>query len=110
MGKIRFPNLSNVGSWEDLRRFVSIAMDDIADNLNGNVTFSGNIKNKIVEVVIGASNTEFRVNHKLGYIASNYVLVSTTTAMSLYSSTTAFDENNIYLKSSAAGTAKIMVF
>lgn len=103
-------DVSNTDTWEELRRYVSITLDDIVAAINGRLTFGDNVSTQVLSVTFSAANTSVTVPHTLKRVPSGYVLCGASAAMSIYNGSSANDKNNIYVKSSATGTASILVF
>jgi hypothetical protein len=57
----------------------------------------------------GAANTEDAILHKLGHVPNGYIVVRQDKASIVYDSGTAWTTTTIYLKSSAASTAWILI-
>lgn len=103
-------SLSNLESVEELRRFVGAFSDNVASALNSRLTFSDNFLASIITFVFTGANTTLGMPHKIGVIPSGYILVGTTVAMSLYDGEQANSTDTLFLRSTAAGTAKVLVF
>lgn len=94
----------------DLRRFLTAFNSQVVQVMNGNIEFNENTKSQKVSVVFSSANTEVAVGHGLGRNPNGYILVGATAAMSLYDGSSANNDKTLYLKSSASGTAQVMVF
>lgn len=103
-------DISNVKSQEDLTRFAAQALKDIADILNGKVGIEDNTDSIRLTVNFTAANVAQTIQHNLGHMPSGYVLIGSTVAMSVYDGGTAFTDKFIYLKASAIGTARILLY
>ena len=103
------PNISNLKSAEEIGRYTSIALNDFNTQINGNLQFDQNIKSSSVDVEFGQANTDVRIAHGLGRQPSGYLVAKLTAAAIIYDGTQAADDSFIFLRSSAACTAKIIV-
>lgn len=103
-------DIASVGEISQVARFTTLFIENATNVINGNIEFGDNIKSQKVSVVFSTANVEVQVSHGLGRVAQGYFLVGSTVAMSLYDGTTSNTAVNLYLKSSVAGTAQVMVF
>lgn len=111
MGRLKtYQDLSNVEGLEELQKFISQMTKDIVDTINGKINVADNLECRVVSVTFSQANVDKMVNHKLGRIPSGFIQVSPSVALTVYTGSGASDENNIFVKSSAAGSASIMVF
>ncbi len=95
---------------ETLQRYLSIALTDIVNTINGNLEFDLNLRSKtLVGVVFDTADTETAVAHGMGRTPHGYFVVASDAATSLYNSTDS-DSTNLYLKSSAIATVTIIAF
>lgn len=94
---------------KDVQKFVGLMMENIVQVLNGNLEFISNIKSSIISATFNATNTETQFSHTLGKVPIGYIVLSSTAAMSVYSGTTPFTNGLIFLKSSATGTASLLL-
>ena len=63
------------------------------------------------DVTTPGADVEFSVEHGLGFIPLGYLVISQDKAAATYNGTTAWDTQNIYLKTSTSTVAlRIMVF
>lgn len=68
-------------------------------------------KTAFVDVTSGGADDEFSIEHGLGTIPIGYLVISQDRAASIYASTTPWDTEQIYLKSTAAGAVlKVLIF
>lgn len=103
-------DVSNADTWEDLRRYVSIVLDDILAAINGRITLTENCSTQVVSATFSTANATVTIPHNLKRVPSGYILCGASVAMSLYNSATSNTVSNIYVKSNAVGTASILVF
>lgn len=85
MGKVvAKPNVSNTKNWEELQRYSSIVIQDIVNQVNGNLTFSDNMNVTIVEHDFTAVNVPFAVEHGLGRVPKGYIVIGITANTAVY--------------------------
>lgn len=108
--KIANFDVSNVGSIEDVKRFISQTMAQVITIINGRITLADNFDGKIVSASFTAVNTDTAVTHGLGRTAIGYILVTASAAMSIYTGSQAGDGTTIFLRSNNPGSATILVF
>lgn len=103
-------DISNVQDFEQLRRFSARLFKQISEILNGEVNFTDNFRASIAEVEFTAANTEQRITHGLGKAPIGYIAIGKSANMNLYDGETDTTQTEIYIQSSATGTAKILIF
>lgn len=104
-----FDDISNVEGEEEIKRYVTQFNQAVKDAINGNIDFVDNCRTNIVSITFSASNTDTTVGHGLGRVPQGYILVGSSSAMSVYngSGNTA---SQVTLRSSATGTASVLLF
>lgn len=111
MGRVqsstRVAGLNNIN---DLSKFVEICLDDIVNQLNGNVEFLKNMKLKTLSVAFTSANSDTTAIHGLGFVPNGYITYGLTASMTVYDGSAAWTSSTITLRSSAVGTARLMVF
>jgi len=114
MRLIGYPNVSNVQSWEDLRRYCANFFEKLPGILNGGIQFGDNIKSQgPIEFKIIAASQVVKISHTLGYVPAGYLLVYQNASASIYaadSSTYPWTNTDIYLTASAAVTGRVILF
>lgn len=94
----------------DLRKHVSETMAEITQVINGKLSFSDNFDGRIVSTSFAGVNTDTQLVHGLNRLPIGYVVTKASAPLNVYDGTRASDNNNIYLRSNAVGTANILVF
>lgn len=112
MSKPNVPlTISNLKTLDDVIRYNSIVFDAFLNTFTGNISFTDNIFVSRVDLSFTGANTETIVNHTLKVIPTGYIKVRSSAAMEIYdSSVNLWNKGYIYVKSSAIGTATILVF
>lgn len=110
MSRIDAIDMSNIADLEDFIKWSSIQNKLIVTIINGQLTFGDNIAAKIVSFTFPTANADAVINHTLSTVPRGYILIGSDVAMSLYDGTQPSNDNQITLKSSAAGTARILFF
>lgn len=95
---------------KNFQRYSSKQMQDVVRILNKGILFADNFDGSIVTANFTAANTNLSLTHNLNRIPTGYVALSLSAAMIIYSGTTESSETQITLKSSAVGTAVILIF
>lgn len=101
---------SNVTTWEELRRWISSTVDDIVSTINGRLNLVENCQTRLVDVTFPSAGEEVKVPHSLKYIPNGYMLARSSAPLSLYDGKLAATANDIYLRASAPGTARVLIF
>lgn len=94
---------------DQVPRYLSMFAEQVTQALNGNLDAT-NFNAKLVSVPFGAANTDTAVIHGLSRVPTAYVINGTTAAMSIYDGLTPSTSSVIYLRSSAPGTARILIY
>jgi hypothetical protein len=102
-------DVSNV-EMGDLSRFVTQFQNNVLDVVNGNLTFGENIKSQLAPVSFGAANTEVQIGHTLKKVPSGYIVAAASVAMQVFNGTSANTSEFLYIQSTAAGSAQILIF
>jgi len=102
--------VDNCDDWEELKRFTALTLKDIVNLINGNINLTENCQARLVEVVCGVPNIDVRVNHNLGVVPSGYLVSGRTANMVIYDGQGKASATDIFIRASAAGTVKILVF
>lgn len=102
--------VSNVSTWEELRRFVSQMTSDLVDIINGHISFTDNCDISLITVSFPGSGTTVKTAHGLKRMPTGYIVAGLSASLVVFDGNKANTTDDIYLQSSAAGTAQIMVF
>lgn len=95
---------------ENFQRYSSKQMQDVVNILNKGIIFSDNFDGTITNVAFNSANTNTVITHNLERIPSGYLALELSAAMIIYTGSDVSNESQITLKSSAVGTAKILIF
>ncbi len=95
---------------KDLDDFVSVFAQDVVHIVNGSLDFDTNFNAKEVTVNFTSANADTSVGHGLGRVPTRYIMTSASAAMSIYAATIASTSNTISLRSSAIGTATVLIY
>ena len=101
---------SNLQSWEELRRFISIQVDDIIGVVNGNLSFTDNFRAKFLTVNFPGAGVNVEVQHGLGFIPNGYLALGADAPASVYDGSGASNGSVIFLKASGAANVRLMIF
>ncbi len=103
--------VSNTEGLEDLKRYVSIQIDDILSEINGRLTFADNLRTRVLNIAFKSADA-LEVPHSLGAVPNGYILIGSDLPVQL-SDGGASTTTSIILK--ATGTtypinARVMIF
>lgn len=90
--------------------YTSQLFSAILQVLNGEITFNDNCKTTFLTVVFNSANVQQSLVHGLNKIPMGYILVGSKVATQLYDGTTPSSAQAIYLKSTVATTARVLIF
>ena len=109
--RIKVPqDVSQVESWEELRRYVAQVLPLLTQVINGQVDLVDNASTSLVTATFPSANQELAVGHRLKRIPQGYLIVGTNSSFSVFDGVTDNSSETIYLRASAAGTARVLVF
>lgn len=103
-------DISNVKSWEELRRYASQILGSLVDVVNGNLDLVDNCSTSLVTVTFPSANTTVNANHTLGRIPQGYIVVGRSTAIHVFDGSGDSTSSYITLQASAAGSATLLIF
>lgn len=95
---------------EDLKRYLNKFGEDVVAQVNGGLTFAENLDATTVSVTFSSANTDTALAHGLNRIPTGYILVGSTAAMGLYDGVNASTASLLYLRASATGTARVLIY
>lgn len=102
---------TDIASQDDLEgvaRFSAIALDQLKTAVNGQID-TQNLRCFITTVSFVAANTAYNIQHKLGVIPKGYWKIAGPDIRIFDVPSLPATINNIYIQSTAVGTATIMV-
>jgi hypothetical protein len=108
--KVDNQEVKTVTTLEDLKVNVSKTMTELIQLVNGKISFSDNFDGRIASAAFTSMGVDTQVVHGLNRIPVGYIVCKANAPLSVYDGSRASDNNNIYLRSSAVGTANILVF
>lgn len=109
MGKVNVQlSVGNVPTWEELKRFTSVALSAIGQQINGNLTFSDNLNVRFIDVTFPSANIVTAIPHNLGRVPIMWLSGNVDASAIVFEGQSA-DNTNVYLEASAACSARILV-
>lgn len=105
-------NFQNVSEAQpkELPRFIDIFAQDVVNVVNGNLEFGTNVKTSLISAAFTSANTDATFNHSLGKVPTGYLVAGLSASMVVYAGSNASTNKTITLKSSAIGTASLLLF
>jgi hypothetical protein len=100
-------DVGNVVDLENMKRFVAAFLDQTKTSINGGIS-TDNLRCAVIDSVFTASGIEVALKHNLGVVPQGYFKLKGPN-VTIYDGDTAATEQNIYVKSTGAGTVKILV-
>jgi len=94
----------------DLYRYIQLFFADVKGVVNGRLEIDKNLDVKIVDALFVNANVNTNIVHTLGRAPIGYIVVGKSVNMSVYDGEGERNSNTISLKSSVAGTAKVLFF
>lgn len=101
-----FPFIERSNDVKNLGRQAAQALTNVFNILNGNISFSDNIKCQVITgQVLSTSST--KISHKLGVIPAGFLVINSTTGTGVFaSSSLTWTKTEIYL-TAVAGTPTV---
>ncbi len=104
-------DFSKIKTAEEFQRFVSIYLAELSSVINGKLEFQDNIKCQIVGVSFEAGATDLAVPHSLGRVPTGYMVTRLFSGgVMIYDGNEAWTDTTIYLRSSGATGAEVLIF
>ena len=94
----------------DQAQAITLFLKDVYNILNRGILLKDNVKGALLGVTFSTANADIEIRHGLDFVPSNYIVVGTSAAMSIYDGVTSGDRSFFYLRSSAVGTARVFIF
>lgn len=111
MPKISVPtDLSNIIDINQFTRYCSVVINEMADLINGGMLPQDNFNTKLLNCNFPAPNVDTAFDHGLNRTPSNYITFGLDAALIVYDGATANTDKTIYLRASAAGNARMLIF
>lgn len=112
MGKIiASPEIDNVPGAEAKIRYIQLFLNNVLEQINGNLEITENLKIKLQIVKFTSANVNKAIPHGLGVVPQGYIVCGKSAAsVEVYDGTVVSTKNLIYLRSAAVGTANILFF
>ncbi len=95
---------------EEMQKFVAILAEQLVTALNGQLDFSTNFNCKLHSISFSAADTDTALAHGLGREPTGYLVYGLSASMVVYSGSAPSTTNLLYLRSSAIGSASMIVF
>lgn len=95
---------------DEVVRYLSIWAEQVSRVINGDIGIADNLKVAIKEVTFTAANTDTAIQTGLNYIANYYIQLNSTVDALVYNGSRDNQVGVLYLKTTQAGTATILIF
>lgn len=105
------PGVSNVTSWEELRRYTSKLFELILPVINGGIDFQ-NFTCSVASINFTAANQTLAVPHDLPFVPTGYLVTYQNSPAVIYGADAAvyfWTTSNIYLTASAPVIANLII-
>lgn len=103
-------DIDRIESIADVKRYISIALENIGQVLNNGLFFSDNFNAKLLTITFSAADTDVATIHGLGRVPTGYFSVGQSAALIVYDGASANTSSLLYLRASAAGTVRVFVY
>ena len=112
MAKITAPiTMNNLNTSDpNYNVYLSQLLNQMQSIINGRISLTDNCYTQLISAQFKSANTNQAFPHSLNKIPTGYILVGAQAATNLYDGTQGNSVNTIYLRSTVATTARILVF
>lgn len=100
---------AHVPTWEELRRAVSQDLQVLTAAINGRLSLIDNVQSSFLTVVFPGTGT-LKIPHTLGIVPTGYITVGLTADIRVFDGVGTWTKQDIYLRASGAGTARLLLF
>lgn len=94
----------------DLPRFLTLFGEQVARILNNGLDFETNFNSKLVSLTFSSANVDTSVAHGLGRVPSGYIIIGLSADLTVYDGIGTNTTTNLFLRASATGTARLLVY
>lgn len=112
--KFQGNDVSNLESWEELRRFTALNFRNASNAINGNLEFGGNIKGtEPISFKITSANQIIQVSFNLPYVPSNFLITFKDANSNIWAANVSqypWTNQKAFITASAAVSGKIILF
>lgn len=102
-------NVSNVETWEDLRKYTAQINSDIVDTINGRISLVDNCDTQEVSVTFAVAATDVAIPHTLGRVPVRFLVSNNSTGVVAYVGAMAWTDKTIYLRATGAGVLSVIL-
>ncbi len=95
---------------DEQARILALFGEQVLSVVNGNLDFATNINCKLMSISFATANANVSTAHSLGRQPTGYIVYQKSANLNVYDGTSANTSSVINLRSSAAGTASMIVF
>lgn len=107
---VNLPEVSNIETLTELSRFMSVVVRSINSVLSGRIGLVDNCETSVVTVTVVTANVDVPVNHTLKRMPNGYIMVGSSAAVTVYDGALPGNLEQLFIRSSGAGTVKLLVF
>lgn len=103
-------DLDNLPDLDTVKRYASRILNELKDQVNGQLDFSSNIKSfGPSQVVFNRVNADIAVTHTLRNVPQGFIIINSLQPIRVYQGTTPWTKDKLYLRSDVVGTVTILV-
>lgn len=95
---------------DEVPRFVDIFFQEVIRVVNGGLDFQTNFNCKLLIAAFPAANTQVAVSHGLGRNPAGYIVTSISANIVIFNGSTPSNASTLYLQSSGAGSAGLLIY
>lgn len=95
---------------DEVPRFIDVFAQDVTETINGKLDFATNFNAVTVTLTFPTANANTTFSHSLGRVPVGYAQVGQSTALVVYDGIVANTGSVLNLRTSAAGTVKLLIY
>jgi hypothetical protein len=103
-------DFSHLKDEAELKKYLDMFGQNVVSVVNGKLDFQTNFNAKLISITFTAALSDTQVLHGLGRSPSGYIVTGLSAQMIVSDGTVANTTSVLTLQSSAAGTAKLLVY
>lgn len=103
-------DVANIRGTEEFQKSVAVALREVADLVNGRLTFEDNSSTSLVTVTFAGASTTVSVPHTLNRPPIGYIVAKKSAAIHVYDGDKANTSDTLYVQASAGGVVRLIVF
>lgn len=102
--------IENIREDKEKFRYIQLYLQDNTNQVNGGLEILKNLRQSVVSATFTSANTDTTFNHSLNSVPNGFIVIWLSAAMTVYNGSINASNTQITLRSSAVGTAQVLLF